>query len=296
MNPSQIPNTNGNASDVRQVEITFTPHYYALTHSGKSQFSRIPDAIAELIDNSIQACSTNELAEERKVFVSMHLENYRNIHLKSGYIVVLDNGKGMGKEDLREFATYSLDQETRENVPTTSTAENNRASFISKFGVGAKQAGFFLGDSIHVFTKKRDSNEVLELMLDVNDFKSRFERNEDVYSGNIFIRNYSTACVQLASNTVESGGDWPTDLYDVLGKHVSENLHFTAVIIKLNSESLVRVKDDYSVIKFSLAEIYHFHLNPNHLPHNIIRENKFQGRSDTRYVRIYYIFNLIIVW
>ena len=75
-------------------------------------------------------------------------------------MVIFDNGCGMDGDGLRDFATYSLDQETRGN-----RASASNKSFISKFGVGAKQAGFFLGDSIQVFTKQLNSDKYLELFF-----------------------------------------------------------------------------------------------------------------------------------
>eukprot|EP01035_Chromulina_nebulosa_P017835 gene17835-23447_t len=121
-------------------EIDYTPHYHAITNAGKSQFSRVIDATAELVDNSIQASSTNSHIECRNINVEIHLKNLNS----NGYLIVFDNGKGMNEKDLQEFATYSLDQETRGNKPSFDEVVNNSNSFISKFGVGAKQAGFFL--------------------------------------------------------------------------------------------------------------------------------------------------------
>ena len=128
--------------DVRVVSIDYTPHYHTLTRTGSSNFQRIADATAELIDNSIQACSLNTADIQRNVHLGIYLK--RSGH---GILACLDNGRGMNEQGIKEFATYSLDQETRGNHPTA-VADNLRASFISKFGVGAKQAGFFLGKSI----------------------------------------------------------------------------------------------------------------------------------------------------
>jgi hypothetical protein len=73
----------------------------------------------------------------------------------SSYVAVLDNGCGMDTEGLQKFSTYSLDQKSRNQVATS-----HDKSFISKFGVGAKQAGFFLGDSIRVMSKTSDFDSV----------------------------------------------------------------------------------------------------------------------------------------
>lgn len=37
-----------------EFDIPYMPHFNTLTETGKANFSRIPDALAELLDNSIQ--------------------------------------------------------------------------------------------------------------------------------------------------------------------------------------------------------------------------------------------------
>lgn len=37
-----------------EFKIPYMPHYNTLTKTGEANFSRIPDALAELLDNSIQ--------------------------------------------------------------------------------------------------------------------------------------------------------------------------------------------------------------------------------------------------
>jgi hypothetical protein len=118
------------------VAISFIPHFHAVTNVGKSQFSRISDAAAELIDNSIQACTYN-IDEPRTIAVSLFFSK-RNAG--EGYILVSDNGGGMDVKGLKEFATYSLDQETRGNVATSADR-----SFISKFGVGESRNTYTAG-------------------------------------------------------------------------------------------------------------------------------------------------------
>jgi HSP90 family molecular chaperone len=88
--------------------------------------------------------------------------------------VISDNGTGMNAQQLTEFATYSLDQESRGNDPSTNYSD------ISKFGVGAKQGGFYLGDRIHIFTKNAKEESVLEFCLDESEFEEKYRRNEPV--------------------------------------------------------------------------------------------------------------------
>jgi hypothetical protein len=85
-------------------------------------------------------------------------------------MVIADNGEGMNSRKLQEFATFALDQESR---------SSSGADFISKFGVGAKQAGFFLGSQITIFTKKVNES-ILEFTLDENRLEERSESGEAV--------------------------------------------------------------------------------------------------------------------
>ena len=130
----------------RVVNFNFIPHYHSVTRTGSSNFQRIADATAEFIDNSIQACKDNSIDEDRKIDVGIYLKTL-SVSSNGGYAVIIDNGEGMSEENLKNFAIYSLDQDTR-NRPCEGQEDFARTSFISKFGVGAKQAGFFLGMKI----------------------------------------------------------------------------------------------------------------------------------------------------
>lgn len=114
--------------------------------------------MAELIDNSIQACSGSS-RREVKVYLALNCDLFRDgdaDEFSNSFVAVLDNGVGMDKDGIQKFATYSLDQKSRNQE-----ARKDDKSFISKFGVGVKQAGFFLGDSIRVMTKTAEYSKVL---------------------------------------------------------------------------------------------------------------------------------------
>lgn len=38
------------------IEVSYEPHFNTITKTGEANFSKIPHAVAELIDNSIQVC------------------------------------------------------------------------------------------------------------------------------------------------------------------------------------------------------------------------------------------------
>jgi hypothetical protein len=267
--------------DTTIIDIDFTPHYHAITNAGKSQFARIADAIAELIDNSIQACSFNKPSEKRIVNVSCFVgKTVRSVsQFKSqapttsgneGFLCVTDNGIGMDEKGLREFAVYSLDQETRGRAPN----EADKHSFISKFGVGAKQAGFFLGKSIRVLSKMASADKVCELYLDQSKFRERYEAEENVYHEHILIRSKEDTIKRIHDQTLFSS-EVPTSLMELMEEHLAANDHFTAVIIHFHSETLTRLMESrrYASLPLELAEIYHFHLHPEHsfskIPSNV---------------------------
>ena len=87
--------------------------------------------MAEFIDNSIQA--TNSISK-RKVCISFYFDTLKP-ESWCKFISITDNGTGMDIKGIKDFATYSLDAKTRKKELKSGK------SMISKFGVGAKNAG-----------------------------------------------------------------------------------------------------------------------------------------------------------
>jgi hypothetical protein len=127
------------------IEISTKPHHNALTEASRSHFPSIHDALAELIDNSIQACEGNSADAGRRVHIGCFLSEEK-FH---GFLTVMDNGCGMDEKTLTEFSTLALDRATRNLQPTADLGSTS----ISRFGVGAKQASFYLGTRLRVITK-----------------------------------------------------------------------------------------------------------------------------------------------
>ena len=129
--------------------------------------SGVSDALAEFIDNSIQYTRHEK---DRQITISVAL-----LSQAVGYIIISDNGDGMGITELTHFATFSLDQDAKGNKPNTADQ-----SMISKYGVGAKQGGFFLGSKLHIITTKSKKRGVLEMEMDEEVFDERYNNHEDV--------------------------------------------------------------------------------------------------------------------
>jgi hypothetical protein len=247
-------------SKVKAIDISYTPHHNTLTASGRSHFSRVADGLAEFIDNSIQACS--DIPENQDVTVKFFFVG------ETGFAVVSDNGRGMDASSLKAFATYSLDQETR-----GFRAQGGEHTFISKFGVGAKQAGFFLGDRIRIITKTSDSNEVQELILDRTEFDKRFKAGEEVFRGQIKVRSLSDESITPSDELTASA------MMESLRSHERNHQSFTMIVMRLHPDMVVKLKTNghYKNVADELAEIYHFHLHPGHTPSDIVSMLKFKS-------------------
>lgn len=235
-------------------EVSFIPHHNVITKAGKSHFSRVSDAIAEYIDNSLQATAYTEVPErDIKLLLSL---NYHGVN-ETSYFVIADNGVGMDEQKIVQFATYSFGMEARGEV---ATADNLN---ISRYGVGAKQAGFFLGDMIHVITKAQD-HEFLELTLDEETFDKSYEEKQNAFSSILFSRKQSYS---------HGNKQYPHEVREFINEYEGEHKdsHFTIMIVRLRKNITMDLQHEKHVCLFKeLTRIYHFHLHPEHLPNALI--------------------------
>ena len=241
-------------SDVNITSFSHPPHFNTYTEVGKSHFGRLVDAVAEFVDNSIEACNGKV---EQNIHVSFFINDQRK--KGTGFLTIFDNGVGMTDENLKDFATYALDKKSRGINETHSAA-------IGKFGVGAKEAGFSLGNRIRILTKCEDTNLVTEFSLDKKAFQRRYENNEDPYRSTLVHREKRQASLFVPPD--ESCVD---ELQTAVKFHEENNESFTIIIIRMSEEKVgqLLMNDKYRDISSELAEIYHFHLFPDHLPASI---------------------------
>ena len=201
------------------TEISFIPHPGALTNSGRSHFSRPADGLAEFIDNSIQACRDQE--KERRIKIGLYLDDSTD----TGYLTICDNGSGMNEDDLTKFATYSYDRKSRGLNECHETS-------ISKFGVGAKQAGFYLGERLRVVTKCKNDDKVRELILDQKTLHELWSKPED---GKAFTGNVNHRPVTKPDETIIPEDERVVkQLQENMLDHEQEHERFTVVVIKLH--------------------------------------------------------------
>jgi hypothetical protein len=172
--------------------VDITPSKNILLKAGTSDYN-LPCAVAELIDNSIQALRFTEQSHRR---IQVRLEKRGNDTDPLGPLYIWDNGCGMTFEELKRWATMGISQMDMPPPPpppgggarggatgdggggddgsghvhsggqsdprVDSTVVTGQ---ISRFGVGAKRAAFFLGRRIKVSTKSARSADVCETEL-----------------------------------------------------------------------------------------------------------------------------------
>lgn len=115
-------------------------------------------------------------------------------------ICVEDNGCGMNKRQLNDWAVMNLSMHDRGIQPAEPEAPSRGAqgrghgagrflsSELSFFGVGSKNAAFFLGCSIKIATRTRGSPLVHELAIRSAELEQRYRDGQAVYEEDILHR------------------------------------------------------------------------------------------------------------
>lgn len=223
-------------------------HPNALTQSGNYHFSASYQAFCEFIDNSIQATSINNTKDMDRI-IDVH------IFLKDKLVAVFDNGEGMTYEGLKAFATYFLSQADRGlEREEVDLIPGYLDSTISKFGVGATQAGFYLGDRIKVITKKDECPYVTEITISKEKLQQRAKEGKPVFEDYRWIRNPSDTSTlepgeeaRCLGNIVEREGAYP---------------QFTMIVITgIRDIHIDSIREDGGIsLARELSHVYHFYL------------------------------------
>ncbi|XP_023609983.1 structural maintenance of chromosomes flexible hinge domain-containing protein 1 isoform X5 [Myotis lucifugus] len=241
--------------------IEFLPHYDTLVKSGMYEYyasegqNPLPFALAELIDNSLSATSRN--TGIRKIQIKLHFDETQG----KPAVAVIDNGRGMTSKQLNNWAVYRLSKFTRQGdfesdhsgyvrpVPVPRSLNSD----ISYFGVGGKQAVFFVGQSARMISKPADSQDVHELLLSKEDFEKKEKNKESIYSG--FIRN------RKPCDSVHITNDDERFLHCLISEE-KEKVSFTAVVITgVQSEHIPYLKNYFHLWTRQLAHIYHYYIH-----------------------------------
>uniref|UniRef100_A0A3B4TXY3 Structural maintenance of chromosomes flexible hinge domain containing 1 n=1 Tax=Seriola dumerili TaxID=41447 RepID=A0A3B4TXY3_SERDU len=240
-----------------EEHIMFRPHFDTLIQCGTYEYyssegqNSLPYAVAELIDNALSA--TAKKTGIRTIELRMLFDE----SLGKPAVIVLDNGCGMTSKQLNNWAVYRLSKFTRENssfgyvrpVPVPRSLNSD----ISYFGVGGKQAVFFIGDSTRMISKPVGSPDVHELILSKEEFERKEKNKEDVYSGTIRNRKPGDS-----SHVHENDQRF---LHELISEEPGKQ-SFTAVVITgIKSEHITFLKEDFAKWTRELAHIYHYYIH-----------------------------------
>ncbi|XP_042299149.1 structural maintenance of chromosomes flexible hinge domain-containing protein 1-like isoform X1 [Sceloporus undulatus] len=244
--------------------IDFLPHYDTLVKSGMYEYyasegqNPLPFALAELIDNSLSATSQN--SGVRSIQLKLLFDDTQG----KPAIAVVDNGRGMTSKQLNNWAVYRLSKFTRQGDMESFDISDHSGyvrppivprslnSDISYFGVGGKQAVFFIGQSARMISKPAGSQDVHELVLSKEDFEKKEKNKESVYSG--YIRNRKP---RDSSHIVN---DDERFLHNLIMEE-KDKTGFTAVVITgVQPEHVHYLKNNFHLWMRQLTHIYHYYI------------------------------------
>ncbi|XP_068023001.1 structural maintenance of chromosomes flexible hinge domain-containing protein 1 isoform X2 [Melanerpes formicivorus] len=241
--------------------IDFLPHYDTLVKSGMYEYyaseghNPLPFALAELIDNSLSATCRN--AGVRSIQIKLLFDESQG----KPAVAVMDNGRGMTSKQLNNWAVYRLSKFTRQGdfesdhssyvrpVPVPRSLNSD----ISYFGVGGKQAVFFVGQSARMISKPAESQDVHELVLSKEDFEKKEKNRESIYSG--YIRN------RKPSDSSHITSDDERFLHNLILEEKDKE-SFTAVVITgVQPDHMQYLKNYFHLWTRQLAHIYHYYIH-----------------------------------
>ncbi|XP_066579517.1 structural maintenance of chromosomes flexible hinge domain-containing protein 1 isoform X2 [Amia ocellicauda] len=245
--------------------IEFLPHYDTIVKSGMYEYyasegqKALPYAFAELIDNALSATSQNN--DIRSIDIRLLFDES---HGKPA-VVVLDNGSGMSIKQLNNWAVYRLSKFSRKDHEfesdhsgyiRPSPVPRSLNSDISYFGVGGKQAVFYIGQSTRMITRPLGSLDVHELVLSKDDFEKKEKKKEAIYSG--FIRN------RKPGDSSHITTDDEHFLHGIISEENGKD-SFTAVVITgVQAEHVSYLKSYFHLWTRELAHVYHYYVHgPN---------------------------------
>uniref|UniRef100_A0AAQ5ZH41 SMC hinge domain-containing protein n=1 Tax=Amphiprion ocellaris TaxID=80972 RepID=A0AAQ5ZH41_AMPOC len=245
-----------------EEHITFTPHYDTLIRGGMYEYyasqgqAPLSYTLAELIDNALSATAKNK---GRRI-IEIRVLNDKTVGKPA--VIVLDNGCGMTSKQLNNWAVYRLSKFTKESSTFASDKEGyvrpdhvprSLNSDISYFGVGGKQAVFYIGDSARMISKPVGSPDVHELVLSKEEFERKEKNKEDIFSGVILNRKPGD------SSHIKNNDE---HFLQALIAEERGKESFTAVVITgVQPEHITFLTERFNVVTRELAHIYHYYIH-----------------------------------
>ena len=228
-------------------------------------------ALAEFIDNSLRATRKNA-PNPRKITISLLTTG--SGAAKRGLVCIQDNGCGMTKHELNDWAVMNYSMEERGAAPQEPEQEGRgRAAApavgrfltgdLSFFGVGSKNAAFFMGSSVKVTTRKAGERYVHELCLAAADLEARYRNNEAVYEEDMLHRNPGDeSTLSKMEMPFAASRSWLRE--ETQNEACGEGGSFTRVVVgDLKPDILQQLADDTggAHICRELAHVYHYYLH-----------------------------------
>ncbi|SFS55770.1 ATP-binding protein [Saccharopolyspora flava] len=135
----------------KDLQLRFDP--LTVSHLGSNMYSRMPNAVAELVANAYDADAT-------RIAVRVNGTGHQQC------IVVEDDGHGMSRDDVRE--KYLRIGRNRRDTELTGWSESGKRRVSGKKGLG-KLALFGIGHHIEVVTTRAGSGDSLVVTMDWDD-------------------------------------------------------------------------------------------------------------------------------
>ncbi|MCI4377610.1 hypothetical protein PGIGA_G00205450 [Pangasianodon gigas] len=245
-----------------EERIMYVPHFHTIVQSGQYEYyasegqKALPYAFAELIDNALSATSHNP--ETRSIDIRLFFDESQG----GPAVVVMDNGRGMTSKELNNWAVYRLSKFNRDDrtfrsdesgYVRPSAVPRSLNSDISYFGVGGKQAVFYIGQSVRIISKPVGSPDVHEFVMSKEDFEQKEKNNKEIYSG--IIRN------RKPGDDSHVRVDEERFLQTLFLEEKGKESFTTIVITAIQPEHVTYLKQDFDSWTRELAHIYHYYVH-----------------------------------
>lgn len=181
----------------QSLTLSFDP--MTIEHLGSNMYSRLPNAVAELVANAFDADASD---------IEVRLTGTGT----SQTIAVVDNGHGMSRDDLQE--KYLRIGRNRRGLESGEMSESGERRVSGKKGLG-KLALFGIGSVVEVRTKRAGATHGTEIALDWQQLRSSnaaYEPVESTFDAPPATHGTTVTIRQLERKTDINGSDLATSL------------------------------------------------------------------------------------
>ena len=269
----------------RSERISFVPHPRTITAAGDLEYfaskgkHTVSYALAELIDNALSA--TQHLAFNRAIRIVFEVKGSR------ACMYIEDNGVGMTKREINEWAVMNLSKSDRSKGRSRDSGDSFQDisksdeagtrflfSDLSFFGVGSKNACFFLGHSVRATSKRSSGCFVHDLHLTSKALEDKYASRQNAYEADLMHRGLGDTSTLsereaafpqvLGAVRGECGSAADADRPTMASTQSGSRRSFTRLLVSdLKPDVVAQVQSQESCqqICSELAHIYHFYLH-----------------------------------